>query len=142
MRPESVVMFERLFLLSLALSAGALVVGYDDMMRAVLSDPSMRQFGFGSGLIIGMIVASFAVYLLLWWLIARRASNVAKWILVVFVALGLASLPAVLTGPMSVLLLLNLAVYALEVAAVVFLFRADAKAWFRGEPQSDATTFD
>ena len=142
MRPESVVMFERLFLLSLALSAGALVVGYDDMMRAVLSDPSMRQFGFGSGLIIGMIVASFAVYLLLWWLIARRASNVAKWILVVFVALGLASLPAVLTGPMSVLLLLNLAVYALEVAAVVFLFHADAKAWFRGEPQSDATTFD
>ena len=43
MRPESVVMFERLFLLSLALSAGTLVVGYDDMMRAVLSDPSMRR---------------------------------------------------------------------------------------------------
>ncbi|HEU4652096.1 MAG TPA: hypothetical protein VFS49_11850 [Croceibacterium sp.] len=142
MRPESVVMFERLFLLSLALSAGTLVVGYDDMMRAVLSDPSMRQLGFGSGLIIGMIVASFAVYLLLWWLIARRASSVAKWTLVVFVALGLVSLPAVLAGPMSVLLLLNLAVYALEVAAVVFLFRADAKAWFRGEPRSDATTFD
>jgi len=142
MRPESVITFERLFLLSLAISAGTIVVGFDAMMRAVLNDPGVQQLGLGSGVIIGVIAASYAVYLLLWWLIARRASNVAKWILVVFVALGLISLPTTLGGPISVLLVLNLAVYALEVAALVFLFRADAKAWFRGEPQSDLTTFE
>jgi hypothetical protein len=142
MRPESILMFERLFLASLVVSAGSFVIGYDAAMRAVETDPAMQQFGLGGSFMIGALAVSFAIYLLLWYLIAHRASNVARWILVVLVALGVASLPLALTGPMSFTVLLNLAVYALEVAALVFLFRADAKAWFRGERPSDPATFD
>jgi len=142
MRPESVIMFERLFLLSLAVSAGSALVGYDEMMRAVTGDPAMQRFSLGGGFLLGTLLVSFAIYLLLWYLVAHKASNVAKWILIVLVALGLASLPMALTGPLTTPLLLNLAVHALEVASLVYLFRADAKAWFKGEPRSDPATFD
>jgi hypothetical protein len=135
-------MFERLFLASLVVSAGSIAVGYDEMMRVAASDPSLQRVGLGAGFLLGAMAVSFAIYLLLWFLIARRASNVAKWILIVLVALGVASLPLALTGPLNLSVLLNVLVYALEIAALVFLFRADAKAWFRGEPQADLTSFD
>ena len=142
MRPESIVMFERLFLASLVVSAGSFLIGYEDTMRLAASDPAMQRFGLGSGFLLGTLAVSFAIYLLLWYLVAHRASTVAKWILVVLVALGLVSVPLALQGPLTLSVLLNLAVYALEVAAVVFLFRADAKAWFKGELGSDPATFD
>jgi hypothetical protein len=37
---------------------------------------------------------------------------------------------------------LNFVVYALEVAALGFLFRDDAKAWLGGERPADPSTFD
>jgi hypothetical protein len=142
MRPESVIMFERLFLASLAVSAVSFAIGYEDTMRVAAGDPAMRQFGLGEGFIVGTLAISFAIYLLLWHLIARKASNVAKWILIGLVAIGVASLPLALTGPLGPTVWLNLAVYALEIAALVFLFRADAKAWFRGERSPDPAAFD
>lgn len=142
MRPESIVMFERLFLFSLAVSAVSFVIGYEEAMRVVANDPAMQQFGLGGSFMIGTLAVSFAIYLLLWYLVAHKASNVAKWILIVLVALGVASLPLALSGPLGITALLNLAVYALEVVALVYLFRADAKAWFNGERPSDPAAFD
>ena len=142
MRPPSIVMFERLFIASLVVSAISYGVAYDEVMRAIASDPGMQAFGLGSGFINGVMLVSFVIYLLLWYLIAHRASSVAKWILVVFVALSLFSLPGALTGPFDLSLALALAVYALEIAALVYLFRPDAKAWFRGEQPADPGTFD
>ena len=135
-------MFERLFLASLVVSAGSFLIGYEDTMRIAASDPAMQRFGLGSGFLLGTLAVSFAIYLLLWYLVAHRASTVAKWILVVLVALGLVSVPLSLMGPLSLTVLLNLAVYALEVAAMVFLFRADAKAWFGGQEQTDPDMFE
>jgi hypothetical protein len=37
---------------------------------------------------------------------------------------------------------LGLVSYALEIAALVYLFRDDAVAWFKGEWSADAGTFD
>jgi hypothetical protein len=142
MRPESIILFERLFLVSLAVSAVSFAIGYEDTMRIAASDPAMRQFGLGEGFILGTLAVSFAIYLLLWYLIAHKASNVAKWILIVLVAIGAASVPLALSGPLGLTVWLNLAVYALEIAALVVLFRADAKAWFRGERTADPAVFD
>ena len=143
MRPKSIVMFERLFLASMAISLVVAVIGYDQIERVAATDPALRQFGLGSGLLIGVIAASYAIYLLLWYLIAHRAVNVAKWVLVVFVAFGVASsVPAILKAQMGYMTMLSLAAYALEIAALVYLFQADAKAWFRGDPSSDPRAFD
>ena len=66
----------------------------------------------------------------------------AKWILVVLLAFSAISLPAMIMAPWDLGIVLALAVYALEIAAAVYLFRADAVAWFRGEPRADPATFD
>lgn len=142
MRPQSIVMFERLFLASLAVSALSFLLNYGQMAEIVASEPTLQQAGLGTGFMIGVTLAGYALYLILWYLIARKAANWAKWVLVVFVALSLISLPGALTGPWNLTLLLGLAVYALEVVAVVHLFRADAAAWLTGKQAADPATFD
>src|SRR5687768_11985291 len=100
MRPDSIIMFERLILASLALSMFNFFVGYEPMMEQLDREPALQQVGFGVGFVIGSLVVGLAIYLLLWFLIARKASNVAKWILVVLTALGLTSfLAAFAIGP-------------------------------------------
>ena len=142
MRPHSIIMFERLFLASLVLGILGSLLSYQQITDLAANDPGMRQLGLGSGFLIGIVIAGYAVYLLLWHLIARRASNVAKWILVVFTALGvLVALPG-LAGPWNSRQVLSLMVYALQVLAVVYLFRPGARAWLDGKGQADPATFD
>lgn len=141
MRPNSIIMFERLFLASLALGLIGFAISYEEATAMVANDPAAMQLGLGSEFLIGATLFGYAIYLLLWFLIARKASNVAKWILVVFTVLGvLAALPS-LGGPWGLANLLALAVYVLGVAAVVYLFRQDARAWFKGKGQADPATF-
>lgn len=142
MRPPSIVMFERLFLASLAIGLISFAVGYQNMLAALANEPTLQRAGFGSGFLIGTAAFSYAIYLLLWYLIARKAAKWAKWVLIVLIAISLISLPGALTGTLSLTVLLGLAVYALQLAALVNLFRPDAKAWFRGEMSADPATFD
>lgn len=143
MRPASIVMFERFFLASLALSVISVVLGYGAMMDELGREPALAQMGIGGGLVIGVVALGLVINLLLWFLIARKASNAAKWILVILTALGLASsLPSALGGPWNLMTILGLASYALEIAAIVYLFKDDAKAWLKGEWNADPATFD
>jgi len=142
MRPQSIIMFERLFLASLALGVLGFLLSYQQVADVAANDTGMRQLGLGTGFLIGVVAISYAVYLLLWYLIAHRASNAAKWILVVFTALGiLLALPG-LAGPWTSTLVLSVVVYALGILAVIHLFRPDAKAWLDGKPPADPATFD
>ena len=142
MRPQSILMFERLFLASLAGSLLGFVLTYDEVMGTLANDPALREIGLGSGFILGVTAGGYALYLLLWYLIAYRASNVAKWILVVLTVIGVLAMVPSLAGPWGAMQLLSLAVCALEVAAVVYLFRADAVAWLKGEAPPDPAAFD
>jgi hypothetical protein len=142
MRPNSIVMFERLFLASLVVGVLNFVLGYDKAMAVIANDPNFQRVGAGSGLVIGLTAASYAVYLLLWHLIARKAANVAKWILVVFSIFGVIfALPA-LRGPWDLALLLAIAAHGLEVAAVLLLFRRDAVDWLNGRGAADPAVSD
>lgn len=142
MRPDSIVMFERLFLGSLALSVVSLVYNFDAMVRDLEAQPGVADLGIGSGFLIGSMVISVAIYLLLWFFIARKASDVAKWILVAFVVLSLVSVPGMIAAGLDFGVMLGIAVYALEVAAAAYLFKPDARAWLKGERAPDPSTFD
>ena len=99
----------------------------------------------GQGFAVGSFVVGIAIYLLLWFFIARKASNVAKWIFVVLLALSVLSVLYTLAASfaLTVTTLLGLAIYALEISAAVFLFRDDAVAWLtHKEPTADPATFD
>ncbi len=142
MRPPSILMFERLFLASLAVSVVSIVIGFDAMVDQLAREPGTAALGFGGGFLAGTIAVGMAISLLLWFLIAHKASNVAKWILIVLAAFGLISIPAMLTAPWDTTVLLGLTSYAFEIAALIFLFRDDASAWFKGRWSTDAGTFD
>ena len=129
MRPTSIVLFERLFLLSLAIALVNGFLQYDALVAQVGNDPALAQLGWGSGAILVVMAISLLIPLLLWYFIARRASNIAKWILVVMTLLGLlfVNLDAGQLGSLAGIA--SLAVTILQLVAIVLLFRADARAW-------------
>ncbi|WP_174298439.1 hypothetical protein [Sphingomonas bacterium] len=142
MRPISIVNFERCYL-------GAIVVGLVNsllVVPAMLRTPQVAQATatLGTGFLYGSIAIGIAITLLLWYFAARRASVVAKWIIVVFFAFGvlglvrnaMAGFPAGLSGVLSIVALV------LQAVAVYLLFRPDANAWFRGGATDLRGTFE
>ncbi|MGI4730913.1 MAG: hypothetical protein ACRYFW_04090 [Janthinobacterium lividum] len=134
MRPLSIVNFERCYL-------GAIMVGLVNsliILPAMIRTPQIAQATarFGSGFLYGTMAAGVVVTLLLWYFAARRASVVAKWIIVVFFAFGvLGLLRNVATGfsgiPSNLSAVLGIVAFVLQAVAVYLLFRPDAAAWFR-----------
>ena len=122
MRPTSIVLFERLFLLSLAIALVNGFLQYDALVAQVGNDPALAQLGWGSGAILVVMAISLLIPLLLWYFIARRASNIAKWILVVMTLLGLlfVNLDAGQLGSLAGIA--SLAVTILQLVAIVLLF--------------------
>ncbi|MCR5872005.1 hypothetical protein LRS12_15575 [Sphingomonas sp. J344] len=98
----------------------------------------------GHAMLIGFTLFALFLSLLLWYFTARRASEVAKWIIVAFFGLSAVSLPFTLAGFEAVGIVpvaLNVVTFALTAVAVWMLFRPDSAAWFRdsgGDSDSDS----
>lgn len=140
MRPISIVWFERLFLLSLGVALFVSLLQYDLLLAQVEGQAAFVPLGLGSGLVIAVIAISLLVPFVLWYFIARRASNPAKWILVLLTAAGLLYLDfgaARMWAPANIMALI---VTALQIAAVALLFRADARAWLNHADDDPATS--
>lgn len=131
MRPNSIRMFDYLFLGSLALSVLNFLLSMGDAEAQLAADPATAQFG--SEALIGVFAFSMLISLLLWFFISRKASKIAKWILIVFTVIGLLMLPASIGTLPPVALVLTLAIAALQLAALFYLFKPDAKAYLAGE---------
>ena len=133
MRPASMLLFDRFFVSSLVVGLINSATSYSDNLAMVKADPASAQLGFGASFIITVTIFGLGIPLLLWFLISRRASKVAKWILVVMTVLGfLAMIPALpifmqRSGPGPFLIAL---VTVLQLIAVALLFRNDARVWF------------
>lgn len=132
MRPASITMFDRLYLGALALGIVNFILNYDVAVAQVEAAPGLSAIG-ATPFLIGSLIIGNAINLLLWFFIARRASTVAKWILVILTGVGLLGLFS-LTQMGASQAVLTLLIVGLQVAAVYFLFRPDAKAWFKHGP--------
>jgi hypothetical protein len=135
MRPASIVNFERVVLLLIAISLGAAALGWD---RSVAE---LERAGIGSGALIGMLAFVTALLLLLMWLIARRGSGAAKWVYVALTLIIIAtSVPSLsqIARQGAAGIALNAAYLLLSVVSVWLLFRPDSRGWFR----SDESTLD
>jgi hypothetical protein len=136
MRPASIVNFERVVLLSLAIGVLNTFLNLDEMTASIAAQ------GFGSGFVIGVQAATIAVILLLVYFISRKGSPVAKWIYVVLSVLGLISGLAGMSQTLemgTVPVILSVAALILSVISLWLLFRPDSKAWFadgRGGPDT------
>lgn len=137
MRPPSIVLFDRLFLASLVIGVINAVLSFEAMQSELAANPDTAALGWGSGMVIAIIAFSLLIPLLLWYLIAYRASGIAKWILVVLTVGGLLFMGIDLENLLSLATIGTLVVTVLQLVAIVMLFRPDAKAWFDGDAGPD-----
>lgn len=137
MRPKSIVTFERLALLAVVVAILVTALTWNGNAAAY------RRSGYGPEILWLMTAAEFAIGLLLIFLISRKGNGIAKWILVILTALGVIELGLGIGDRLGGgwVGIAEIAKMLLLVAAVSFLFRADAKPWFRrrlaGEGQPD-----
>ena len=128
MRPRSIVIFERLYLLALLVAAVAAVANWDRSLSFAGS------VGFGPGLVILTQLIGLGLMTLLIFLISRRRSVTAKWLLTILFLFGLIfvgrDLPMLLRGGLSgVLPTLQI---LLQGAAIALLFTRASRAWLSG----------
>ena len=143
MRPSSIIQFERLFLGSIVLGLVNNALTWHDLVNAVGANPDLQRLGVTPsamiGVVIGLLALGIVINLVLWFLVARRGSNIAKWILTVLTALGIVSMMVSGLGHQGLTLpmVLTLAALALQIAAIFELFRRDAVEWLHGPRDLD-----
>ena len=142
MRPGSIVLFERVYWLHIAVAAVYLTWSYVQISHAV-APGDFGQIGRTWALIQGgMSIISIGIEVLLWFFIARRGSRVAKWIFVIFFVLAILSMGVIgfrySQGALTSFRLgVSVVTMSLRTAALWLLFRPDAAAWFRGRPSPE-----
>lgn len=147
MRPESIVNFERFYLGALGVGLVNTALSWGATQEMLASDPALGAAGFGTGFFVSVLGLGLIIPLLLWFFIARRGSNIAKWILTVLFVIGLLGTIPLLTGstPLpggTIALVLTLVATAMQAYAVFMLFKPDAVAWLKGETRVDPGTFN
>ena len=135
MRPISIVNFERIVLLSIGLGVINTFMVWDRVSALLAANHLNPNVG-----IIALAIV-LALYGLLIWFISRRGSVVAKWIYVVFTAIGLVygltGIGRVAAQDGTFALIFTIVQDVLAAVSVWLLFRPDASAWFRGERAAD-----
>jgi hypothetical protein len=131
MQPPSIIRFSRLFLASLGLAGLLAALTFPGLKASLLrQDPGAA--GLGDGVLILALGLGLAVMLVLWFLIAQRGSNVAKWVLVALTLVSIAlQVPKIgaIVGSLDPVSMLSLLAALGQLVAIAFLFRADAREW-------------
>lgn len=129
-QPTSIKRFDIAYLASLGLATVGFFIGYDDTVALVREQYAAAGLNMNAAAwTTGSFVVGIAISLLLWWFVSSRRSAVAKWILIVFFALGLLGLPTIL-GNLTIASYLSLASMVISAVAIYFLFQPDTKPWF------------
>jgi hypothetical protein len=128
MRPNSIVNFERIVIVSILLGIVSSFLTRAKMEAMMAGKPHLS-----SSTTLGIQIVLILLYLVLIYFISRKGSPVAKWIYVVLCVLGLVfglvGLPLMMQmGPLP--LVIAIVQYALSIASLYLLFRPDSKAWF------------
>ena len=133
MRPKSIVWFEILSLVALALGVIAAILSWGGSVPGV---GGRAAEGSGIAIATGLTLALTLALILL---TSRKRNNVAKWILVVLVVAALVmtlpQLGAMLRGGIPGLA--SVVSSLLQAAALFFLFTADGRRWFAGGDSVD-----
>jgi hypothetical protein len=141
MRPKSIVLFERLMLLSILLGLVSTFINWESMQEQLAAQGTP----VGASTVLTIQGVGIVLYLVLLYFISRKGSPIAKWI---YVILALLTLVFGLIGIGETFKLGALPAafaivgYILTAVTLWLLFRPDAKAWFsEGRGEADAETF-
>ena len=125
MKPQSIKLFDYFYLGSIFLGFLAFVSAYGSIAST-------------SAILLTANLVSVAIGLLLWYLVSRRRSTIAKWIIVVLFLLSLISVGGYFAGSMPLYEIYGLLSLVAHAVAVGLLFRGDAIRWLESDPAEDA----
>ncbi|GAA4765363.1 hypothetical protein GCM10023219_07800 [Stakelama sediminis] len=142
MRPQSIVRFEIFYWLSFVVSIAETALAWNDT-KAQMAAANPVALQFFPAMMVAGIAISLIITAVLWYFAARKASNVARWIVAIFYGIGLVFWLISLVGgklPVGIPGVLQVVGIVLQTLAVIMLFRPDAKAWFEKTPTEAETT--
>ncbi|PVE59715.1 hypothetical protein DC429_04820 [Arthrobacter sp. TPD3018] len=131
-KPPSIARFEQFYWASVILGLINTALNWKTSQALIAANPVLAGASWIVPVtqLIGLLIA-----VLLWFFIVRRPSVVAKWIQVVFAALGAFGIASALfmlamgRVPVTIQVVLGLVANILYIAAAVMLFKPDAKEW-------------
>ncbi|WP_226015944.1 hypothetical protein [Novosphingobium sp. FKTRR1] len=132
MRPQSIIRFEQFYVASIVLGLLNTAINFSRFSGQMSTTGVPMTFmlvAMAIGLLINVLFLFF---------IARRASNIARWIFVAISALGLVGLlswPKILATYGPAYFAVSVLATLLNYTAVAFLFRRDAVRWLRSKGQ-------
>lgn len=127
MRPSSIIAFERVALLAIAVGLLGVALSWNAVVAAVAGH------GYGPGFVAASNALIFGLILVLLFLVSRRRSNVARWIWIVLFAFGVAHALAtgtVLASGSTLGKIMDGAGWLLGAIGVWLLLRRDSAEWF------------
>jgi len=130
-RPKSIRLFELFYLGSVLVGAVNTAMTWAE--NSASAEAIQVKQMLGQWFLPLSTVFLYTLWLLLWYFTARARSNVARWAVVIFYVLALVGFVFTLgvgATPAGLPLALSAVSLAFTTAAVVFLFRRDAAAWF------------
>jgi hypothetical protein len=136
--PPSIKRFDIFYLASLGVYAAGFFLGFDEQVAQVREQYAAAGVAINpGGILTGSFVFGMLIGLALWWFVSNRGSNVARWIIAAFLALGLLNLvygiASGVFGGLTLSLGFTIAATVLSAVAVYYLFQPDANAWFDRE---------
>ena len=142
MKPQSIKLFDYFYLGALFLSVLSFISGYN------ATKAQLATQGAANGVSISPVVAvvgfaiAMGIGLLLWYLVSRQRSTIAKWIIVLLFLLSLATIGSYFAGPMPLTEIYGLLSLLCHAVAVSLLFRGDAIRWLENKPDARDTPAD
>lgn len=119
MKPVSVKKFDILYLGSVALGLIALALDFDNVVGGMSESLAAVSMFF-------LVVISAA----LWFLVSVLRIEAVKWIIALFMAYSVYSFALGFSPEIDLRLVLEILSTVMTLAAIYYLFRPDAKAWF------------
>lgn len=129
-KPASVKAFNQLNLAATLIGIGNILFHY-----SLLRGMAIAKGTSPAGPMLGVLDLAIS-YLIFWFFIYRRGSNIAKWIFVILTVLFVALLPSGLREALvvgKVYAATDVFAFALQIVAMAMLFRPDASVWLKGK---------
>ena len=132
-KPPSIARFEQFYWASVILGLVNAGLNWSKSQAVLAANPMLANatWFLPASQVLGLTIA-----VLIWYFIARRPSVIAKWVQVVFAALGAFGLLSALAlfamgrSALSAQIALGFVANMLYIAAAVMLFKPDARLWF------------
>ncbi len=142
MKPATIGRFDLFYLAWIGLTVVDFFLQRDAYNAQVSDAATGTGFIPGSGFVIGVFVVWTLFLVLLWWLVSRKRSVVAKWIVVALAVVNFVSVPSLLRSALSPPAIVSWLILVVSVVAALSLFGAGAKAWFAGNVPAEPATGD